>query len=320
MKAIKKYYYIYKITNLINNMIYIGQHSTDNLDDGYMGGGRKLTKDQKKYGKHHFKKEILEFCSDSYELDKREQEIVNKEFVMRSDTYNQKTGGNQKSWYCESTREKMREKKKNYVPWNKGKHNIYSEETIQKMRDAKKGYVPWSKGRSPSKETREKLSKAMKGRFVGEKSPMWGKRGEQSPSWGRHLSEEAKAKLSRINKGKILSEETRRLISEAQRGEKAYNWGKHLSEATKEKLRLNHLGKKLSEETKKKISLSRKGQPSARKNLNPILQIDIDTGDILKEWDNVHVIHENLGYATYNILKTCRGKQKTSNGFKWRFK
>lgn len=33
----KKYNYIYKITNHINGKIYIGKHSTDNLNDEYMG-------------------------------------------------------------------------------------------------------------------------------------------------------------------------------------------------------------------------------------------------------------------------------------------
>lgn len=32
----RKYHYIYKTTCLITNRYYIGMHSTDNLEDGYI--------------------------------------------------------------------------------------------------------------------------------------------------------------------------------------------------------------------------------------------------------------------------------------------
>ncbi len=87
------HYIIYKTTNLINNKIYIGQHITNNLDDGYLGSGKNLHKAIKKYGKENFKKEILHIFDNFDDMDSKEIELVTEEFVKRSDTYNQIIGG-----------------------------------------------------------------------------------------------------------------------------------------------------------------------------------------------------------------------------------
>ena len=88
-----KHYIIYQITNLVNGMIYIGQHSTNDLDDGYMGSGVYLKEDQNKYGLDKFKKEILFECSSREELSNKEAELVDDDFVNRPDTYNLVKGG-----------------------------------------------------------------------------------------------------------------------------------------------------------------------------------------------------------------------------------
>lgn len=68
----KKYHIIYKLTNTVNGLVYIGQHSTNKLNDGYMGSGLKIREAIRKYGKHQFRKEILALCDTKEELDELE--------------------------------------------------------------------------------------------------------------------------------------------------------------------------------------------------------------------------------------------------------
>lgn len=77
----RKYHYIYKITCIKNNRYYIGMHSTDNLDDGYFGGGDRIKNSVKKHGKINHKKEILEFLESRDLLKIREREIVNEDLL-----------------------------------------------------------------------------------------------------------------------------------------------------------------------------------------------------------------------------------------------
>jgi hypothetical protein len=72
---------------------------------------------------------------------------------------------------------------------------------------------------------------------------------------GSIRSVESKKNLSKIRKGKNLSEETKKKISESTKGKKNHFFGKKHSEETKLKL----TGRKLSEETKRKMSSSKKG-------------------------------------------------------------
>ena len=80
---------------------------------------------------------------------------------------------------------------------------------------------------------------------------------------GRTLSDEHKKKISEANKGenngmfgKHHSKEAIKKNSEAHKGEKHPMYGKHLSEETKNKLSEELKGRKFSEDTKKKMSCS----------------------------------------------------------------
>lgn len=89
----RMYNYVYLIKNKINKMIYIGVHKTDNLEDGYMGSGTKLKKDQVEYGIENFTKSIICFCNSYKEALAVEQQLVNRDFVLNENTYNQIIGG-----------------------------------------------------------------------------------------------------------------------------------------------------------------------------------------------------------------------------------
>ncbi len=89
----KKYNYFYKIVNLLNNKYYYGIHSTNNLDDNYMGSGTILKRSIKKYGIENFKKEILCYFATYKEVLNYETEIVNEEIINDDNSYNVKIGG-----------------------------------------------------------------------------------------------------------------------------------------------------------------------------------------------------------------------------------
>lgn len=73
--------------------MYIGQHTTSNLDDSYMGSGIAIKSAIKKYGIENFRKEWIMFCEDLDELNYYERVFVDETWVSRSDTYNLCLGG-----------------------------------------------------------------------------------------------------------------------------------------------------------------------------------------------------------------------------------
>jgi len=68
-------------------------HSTSNMDDGYIGSGKKLCFSIKKYGKENFKCEILEILPDRESLKKREIELVNEDLLKDKTCLNLRLGG-----------------------------------------------------------------------------------------------------------------------------------------------------------------------------------------------------------------------------------
>ena len=51
-------------------------------------------------------------------------------------------------------------------------------------------------------------------------------------------------------------------------------------------------------------------------NSKQVIQLTL-SGEVVRKWDSTMDIQRELGYNQGNISKCCKGKRKTSNGYKW---
>ena len=89
----KKYHFLYKTTCIINNHYYIGRHSTDDLEDGYIGSGKRLKAAIKKYGRDNFVSEIISFFDKYEDVVAAETTYITEDHVKSCDCYNITAGG-----------------------------------------------------------------------------------------------------------------------------------------------------------------------------------------------------------------------------------
>lgn len=84
---------IYKTKNLITGQEYIGQHVSRNINDGYIGSGTRLWNSIGKYGKSNFSREVL-FVYDNFDdMNNKEIELVNEDWVFNPNSLNVVLGG-----------------------------------------------------------------------------------------------------------------------------------------------------------------------------------------------------------------------------------
>jgi hypothetical protein len=200
------YHTVYKITNIINGMIYIGKHSTNNLNDDYMGSGKALNEDYDEYGIENFTKEILFIFETEDEALEKEREIVNYEFIYKNDNYNLAIGGGT----LELTEEKRKEKnrkaalKMNEINWNDPEFikraKKRSSNTFKKLhKEGKVKPFDWT-GKKHTKESKKKMSKSHKGKHDGEKNSQYG------TCWIHHLEKEENKKIKKEELKSYLNE------------------------------------------------------------------------------------------------------------------
>lgn len=174
--------YLYKITNTVNDKIYIGIHKTEDINDGYMGSGKVIKAAIKKYGLENFSKEILEFF-DTYEAAlEREKEIVTDEFLLREDVYNLRRGGTGGFDYINREglsirnidknntleRSKLANKRKDELSkMNSEWRTSYNKKMSISMKEFYKDKPGYFSGRKHSVETKQKQSNSHKGKTSG---------------------------------------------------------------------------------------------------------------------------------------------------------
>jgi len=193
-------HFVYITTNLINGKQYIGDHSTDNLEDGYLGSGRPyFLRALKQYGKNNFKREILQFFPSKEEAFNAQKQFIIDYNTLVPGGYNvSPTGGlGVKGCFNHSKNSKLKISiSSKGISKNKGRK--LSQEAKDKIGLSKKGKIPWNKGKKMDKKTYENYISKNKGWHHTEKSKeKIRKNNARNKPWlGKKMSEETKAKMS----------------------------------------------------------------------------------------------------------------------------
>jgi hypothetical protein len=278
---------IYKLTNKITGKQYIGQTVKSmaqrwRIHCSPTSGCTYLSHAINKYGQENFLIEIVEHCNSLDELNKKEQDYIKLFNTLSPNGYNLTTGG---------------------------ENCLASQETKDKQSAAHTGSLNAFFGKKHTKESRDKLSKALK---------------------GREISLEARRKMSITNTGKKRTKEARANMSKAQKGLKKppgtgekirqSKLGKKASEETKAKMSIAHTGLTHTEETRQKISKIHKGKivsEESRKKMSAsnACKKSIICNETKQVYESVTAAAKAIGALRSAISRMLRGKSKTCKGY-----
>lgn len=172
----KKYHFIYKTTDTRNGKYYIGMHSTDNLNDGYVGSGNRIRKIKYRYGKEILKLEILEFLPNRKLLSDREAEIVNSELLNNNMCMNLHFGG-EGGFSLEASKKGAAKKNfllKNDIIWSNNYSKKVSDGLKQSYCNGIKKVCKSFKGKKHKNETIKKIKQSISGKQLGIKNSQFG--------------------------------------------------------------------------------------------------------------------------------------------------
>ena len=194
-KKEKKYHFIYKTTDTRNDNFYIGMHSTNNINDGYVGSGKRIINITYRYGKNILKFEILEFLTDKESLKKREYEIVNSDLIKDKKCMNLREGG-EGGFNIDMSIKGY--KKKNWllindIEWCKNYKDKVSEGLKNAYKNGNKKICQSFKDKKHSIETKSKIGEKNSIKQKGEKNSQYG------TIWITNGEKNKKIKIENIN-------------------------------------------------------------------------------------------------------------------------
>lgn len=275
-----------------------------------------------KYGWNNFKHHVL--FENLSESDAKERE---KRLIAKYNTINPKFGYN-------------------ITAGGEGANGLHhSEETKRILHEKNSGKNhPWT-GKHHTEESKRKMSKALKGKYVGEKSWHYGKK--KSLESRMKMSASKKGKPILKNRGREISQETREKLSHSQPNSKTvmqFELGGKLiikfhsiGEASR-KTKVSEtsisracLGKAyqaggylwMFEKDFSDVKLQEKIELFENKSTYkiqriPVIQLDL-TGIFVAKFNSFAEAERNTGACSTHISDVCKGKTKTAGGFKWMY-
>jgi len=168
----KQVHFLYKSTNTLNGNYYIGIHSTNKIDDSYIGSGTRFRKEVGKYGKQNFKREILDFFNSREDALAAEYRVVS-EVILDVNCLNLCQGG-RVGGLNEEARRLSKEKRdwlrKHDKEWNKK----VSTNVSTGLRIHYENRPGTFTGRTHKSESIEKIKAAAKNRGIGKTNSQYG--------------------------------------------------------------------------------------------------------------------------------------------------
>lgn len=205
------YGFIYITTNMVNGKRYIGQRKFSRKWQSYLGSGAVLREAFKKYGKENFIRDIVDIGYSAEELNDLEIEwIKNYNAYNNRNFYNIADGGKSGNAFAGKTEDEMLVIKNKISLANRGKELSY--ETRLKISKTLKGkYIGtlnWNYGKKLSENVKLKISKAVTG--------------ENNGFYGRSHSMETRLKIAKSQSIKVICLTTNKIFNSAEEASQYY--------------------------------------------------------------------------------------------------